>query len=81
MAHPDLVPGFKDAYNDSPADIEDGDSDYWTIIVTAGYDNDWAAYLGFGPPEEVAKRGDKLSQETAERLFPFMARTGRSYRV
>lgn len=81
MAHPDVRPGFKDAYNDSPADIENGDSVYWTVVATAGYADDWAAYQGFGPPEEVLMTGEKLDQATAVRLFPIMVRTGRSYRA
>lgn len=80
MAHKDIVDGFKDAYNDRPTDIEDGDKVYYTVVAVAGRANDWAAYQGFGPPEEVARGGEKLDKETAERLFPIMVRTGRSYR-
>jgi hypothetical protein len=81
MAHPDVLPGFKDAYNDAPQDIGDGDKVYWTIVAVAGYANDWAAYQGFADPYGVARSGEKLDQELAERLFPIMRRTGRTYRT
>ena len=80
MAHPDVLPGFKDAYNDAPGDIKDGDAVYWTCVAVAGQANDWAAYQGFGSPHLVRTQGEKLDQEVAERLFPIMANTGRRYR-
>jgi hypothetical protein len=81
MAHEDVLPGFKDAFNDRPASIEDGDKVYWTVVAVAGHADDWAAYMGFGDPYKVARSGDKLDPETAARLFPIMVRTGRRYRL
>ena len=80
MAHPDVLPGFKDAYNDTPTDIQAGDRVYWTCVAIAGHANDWAAYYGFGDPDTVSRNGEKLDEETASRLFPIMVRTGRVYR-
>lgn len=80
MAHKDVLAGFKDAYNDSPTDIKDGDKVYYTVVAIAGRANDWAAYQGFGSPSQVTLGGEKLDRETAERLFPIMVQTGRSYR-
>jgi hypothetical protein len=81
VAHEDVLVGFKDAYNDTPRDIFDGDKVYWTIVAVAGHANDWAAYMGFADPYSVARSGEKLDQELAEKLFPIMARTGRTYRL
>ena len=81
MAHPEVVPGFKDAYNDRASDIQDEDSVYYTVVATAGTNNDWAAYYGFGTPDKVAKSGEKVPQAIAEGLFPIMVNTGRTYRL
>ena len=68
--HPDLRPGFKDAYNDRPSDLEPGDKLYYTVVASVGFVEDWAAYRGFGPPEQVMRYGDKLDEDTARKLFP-----------
>lgn len=78
--HPHLQPGFRDAYNDSPATYEPGDRFYYTVVAVLGEANDWAAYRGYGSPEQVAATGDKIDQKTAEGLFASIARSGRSYR-
>mgnify|MGYP001573478085 CR=1 FL=1 len=51
------------------------------IVATEGRVNDWAAYVCSieDSGEECERFGDKLSEETATLLFPWMA-TKRKYR-
>lgn len=41
---------------------------FWVLV--AGYNNDYACYVGFGPPDFVAKYGDKVTFEEAVIHFP-----------
>lgn len=41
-----------------------------TVVLVAGYADDYAAYAGFGSPEWVARFGDKVSFEEASVHFP-----------
>lgn len=78
--HPDLAPGFKDAHNDPIDSFNPGDKVYFTVVAVIGEANDWAAYRGYGTPEQVARTGDKIDPETAMGLFPRLAHSGRTYR-
>jgi len=49
----------------------DYDGDLPTVVVlVAGYNNDYACYIGHGTPEWVARHGDKLTFEQACQHFP-----------
>jgi len=41
-----------------------------TVVLVSGAIGDYAAYVGFGVPEWVARFGDKLSFEEARCHFP-----------
>jgi hypothetical protein len=44
------------------------------VVLVAGEVGDYAAYIGFGDPEWVARHGDKLSYERARGHFPSLKR-------
>ena len=74
---------FKNHYTTRPCDVEDGDAFAIKVVATAGYGNDWAAYIGPSnwTDERVAAQGDKLSPEQAAPLFSVLHRSGRHYRL
>lgn len=71
--HPQVKEGFRDPVNEDVTTFQPGDKAYFTIVASIGEIDDWAAYKGFGTPEEVARTGDKLGEEEASRLFPRLA--------
>lgn len=52
------------------ADHRDPEEATVTVVLVAGDIGDYAAYQGFGPPEWVARFGDKLGFEEAAVHFP-----------
>ena len=45
-----------------------------TVVAVIGHVNDWAAYEQAYPdqttPDDIARNGDKISQDQARELFP-----------
>lgn len=74
---------FKNFLTTSPSDIQPGDCFGFKIVAVAGYDYDWAAYIGLTDweDEQVVRQGDKLLEEQAEPLFYIMRASGRYYRT
>lgn len=67
---------FKNPTTVRPNELEPGDNLCWVIVATVGENEDWSAYaLPYDPrqavpsPDRVAREGDKISQESAEKLF------------
>jgi hypothetical protein len=55
------------------------------IVACIGYADDWAAYRGPDSgdnysTDEIARHGDKLGRDEAERLFRFIRDAGLEYR-
>lgn len=73
---------FKNHYTTNPSDVESGDAFAIKVVAIAGYNNDWAAYVGptDWPDEEVARHGDKLLAKQALPLFYVLRNTIRHYR-
>ena len=78
---------FLDPEKVNPADLKPGDrmclkTTERVYIATIGWANDWTAYEGTldWSAESVASGGDKISQKTAERLFPVMLESGLMWR-
>ena len=66
-----------------PDELKDGDLLGFKVIAVIGYAaRDWAAYQGLThwSDEEVARHGDKISQEAAEALFYAPKAAGLKYR-
>jgi len=71
-----------EARNLSPSDIEDRDAFPIKVVAVAMAGNLWAAF--YAPTDEsdedIARYGDKLTQEQAEPLFLALRNSGRHYR-
>lgn len=63
---------FRDKNAVRPGDLSEGDAFATKVVAVVGYSQDWAAYEG--PSDwsdmEVARKGTKISEEAAQRLFP-----------
>lgn len=66
-----------------PSELKAGDKLCYIVVASIGQANDWAAYFGLADwtPSRVAREGDKLDKEVAERLFPVCVRAGLTYRL
>ncbi|MFA5416924.1 MAG: hypothetical protein WC341_00560 [Bacteroidales bacterium] len=65
-----------------PVQLKPGDKLGFKVIAVIGCNNDWAAYRGLTDwsDEDTAKRGDKISKDTAEDLFYAPVAAGLKYR-
>ena len=52
------------------------------VVASIGYGHDWAAYTGSyeWDWDKVARNGDKISEEDANRIFPEIAALGLRWR-
>ena len=59
-----MIKNLSAAMQTYPPDVKDGDAFVAKVVAVAGYDNDWALYIGptEWTDEEVATRGDKLDE-------------------
>ena len=66
----------------SPTDLKPGDRLGYKVVAVIGEVHDWAAYAGLTTwtDDEVARSGDKLSAQAAEKLFLAPVWAGLSYR-
>ncbi len=73
---------FLNPMSTRPSDLKTGDKLCYIVVASISGANDWAAYVGLSDwyPEQVARAGDKLDKETAEKLFPICVRAGLTYR-
>ena len=78
---------FKSAYNTKPVDVKPGDQFGKVIVAVVGYADDWAAYEievrpdgGMPDAQVAADNGEKIDQQSAERLFPVLVGAGLAWR-
>lgn len=65
-----------------PDELQPGDHIGVKVVAVIGFNKDWAAYMGpsFWTDDVVSRRGDKISEEAAERMFDAPVEAGLSYR-
>jgi len=59
-----MIQNLGNSYLTRPGDVQDGDAFAGKVVAVAGYDNDWALYIGSTDKSDewVRDHGDKLGE-------------------